>query len=152
MARTLENPTDVLALEARLALLSADTKPLWGNLTCPEMLCHLADFLAQAVGKLEDRDQSNLLFRTVVRFLVVNVLPMPKGAPTSPRLLASREGTGPTDFDADRERVLSLLRENATWPTDRRFAAHPAFGALSRRERGVLSWKHIDHHLRQFGV
>jgi hypothetical protein len=29
---------------------------------------------------------------------------------------------------------------------------HPAFGRLSGAAWGALSYKHIDHHLRQFGV
>jgi Protein of unknown function (DUF1569) len=29
---------------------------------------------------------------------------------------------------------------------------HPAFGPLPRRAWGVLAYRHIDHHLRQFGV
>jgi len=29
---------------------------------------------------------------------------------------------------------------------------HPFFGTLSADEWGKLTWKHIDHHLRQFGV
>ncbi len=29
---------------------------------------------------------------------------------------------------------------------------HPLFGPLSGEEWGALSWKHLDYHLRQFGV
>jgi hypothetical protein len=149
---TLTDPADLARLEARLNALRPDAAPLWGKMVPGEMLCHLADFLAQAVGKREVPDQSSLFLRTVVRFLLVNAMPMPKGAPTSPALLASRGGTLPADFEADRERVLALMRENAARPANRPFARHPAFGQLSHRERGLTSWKHIDHHLRQFGV
>jgi hypothetical protein len=31
------------------------------------------------------------------------------------------------------------------WPVS------PVFGALSGKDWGALSYKHLDHHLRQFG-
>ena len=47
--------------------------------------------------------------------------------------------------------IAHLLEEAANRPEDRPFAPHPAFGPLTRRQRGILAWKHINHHLRQFG-
>jgi len=35
-------------------------------------------------------------------------------------------------------------------PTTEEWPEHPAFGALSRRAWGVLIYRHMDHHLRQF--
>lgn len=29
---------------------------------------------------------------------------------------------------------------------------HPAFGNISTNEWGIAAYKHMDHHLRQFGV
>ncbi len=29
---------------------------------------------------------------------------------------------------------------------------HPFFGNLNSEEWDTLNWKHLDHHLRQFGV
>ena len=38
-------------------------------------------------------------------------------------------------------------RKGATdWPE------HPAFGVMSERDWGVLGFKHVDHHFKQFGV
>ncbi|WP_407534605.1 DinB family protein [Elizabethkingia miricola] len=30
--------------------------------------------------------------------------------------------------------------------------SHPAFGNISTNEWGIAAYKHMDHHLRQFGV
>lgn len=114
------------------------------------MLCHLADNLEQALGRRPDSDHSNLFLRRVVKHLVL-YLPMPKGAPTSAKMDPSKEGTRPQEFERDRNRVLALLEEAANRPEDRPFAPHPAFGPLTRRQRGILTWRHIDHHLKQFG-
>ena len=47
------------------------------------------------------------------------------------------------------ERVLHTIgarERGAAWPT------HPAFGPTSGRESGVLQYRHLDHHFRQFGL
>ena len=130
--------------------LSPDSPAKWGSLTVGGMLCHIGDGMEQSLGRREDIDRSTFLFRTVVKFLVLHVLPMPKGAPTSPRLDPNREGTHPQEFERDRNRALALLEESAIWPKDRPMAPHPAFGPMTRAQRGILTWKHIHHHLKQF--
>jgi len=152
MPKSILDPHVLAELERRLKSLPPQAVRRWGTMTAGEMLCHVADGLEQALGRRPARDQGNLLLRTVVRLLVVNVLPMPKGAPTSDAMAPGRAGTVPSDFERDRSRALTLLAENASRPAHEPFARHPAFGALSRRERGILTWKHLDHHLRQFGA
>jgi Protein of unknown function (DUF1569) len=61
--------------------------------------------------------------------------------------------TGEPDFEASRARLVELIEafvaggpERCTdWP-------HMFFGRLTGEEWGVLVYKHLDHHLRQFGV
>lgn len=45
-----------------------------------------------------------------------------------------------------------LLERFAARPPDATWPLHPAFGTLSRRAWGVLGYRHVDHHFRQFGV
>ena len=56
------------------------------------------------------------------------------------------------DFEADRRTLLGLIQRFTDYPTTADFAANPVFGPLSRRGWGRQAWRHIDHHLRQFGV
>jgi hypothetical protein len=69
-------------------------------------------------------------------------------APTAPELLVR----APREWANDIADVQDLLaragsaRTTATWPE------HPAFGKLSKRAWGVLIYRHMDHHLRQFGA
>jgi hypothetical protein len=61
-----------------------------------------------------------------------------------------REGTRPLEFDRDRADLVTLLRR-FTAP-DAVYAAHPMFGSMSRDEWMVWTFRHMDHHLRQFGL
>ncbi len=140
------------ALAERIRRLSPDSPRQWGTLSAKGMLCHAADVLQQALGRRESPFRGNILSCWVLKPLVLYAMPIVKGAPTAPGLDPSKSGTQPADFELDRQRVLDLLEENAARPIDQPFATHPFFGPMSHKERGILSFKHLDHHLHQFGV
>jgi len=153
MNTILRTPADVVLFERRLAALRPDAPALWGSLDAHRMLCHVADVMEQALGERQAPDQSNFFLRHVVRFLVVRVMArMPKGAPTSAGFLSTGSGSVPTDFESDRRRVVEAMRRCVDRPESTPFLPHPAFGALSHAERAILTGKHLDHHLRQFGL
>jgi hypothetical protein len=76
------------------------------------------------------------------------VLPMPRNVPTARELLA----TPPSDFERDRRTCAELVRRFSSVPARGAGPSHPLFGILAWPEWGVLQWRHLDHHLRQFGV
>lgn len=152
MSKTILDAKTRGALAERILKLSPESPPRWGTLTVNGMLCHIGDGMEQGLGRRPDTDRSNFFLRTVLKFLVLHVLPMPKGAPTSGNMDPSKQGTQPQEFERDRNRALALLEETANRPEDRPFAAHPVFGPLTHKQRGILTWKHLNHHLKQFRV
>jgi hypothetical protein len=153
MSTSLHISADVEAFQRRFESLRPDAPALWGSLDAHHMLCHVADVMEQALGERPAPDQSTFFLRHVVRFLLLHVMPrMPKGAPTSRAFLAETGGSVPTDFESDRRRVLLAMERCVARPESKPFLPHPAFGALSHAERAILTGKHLDHHLRQFGL
>lgn len=144
---SIHEPTHRTALHSRLQQLTPRSVPLWGVLSASRMVVHLGDQLRVALGDLPAQPRGTLLTRTLVRFLIIQTgMQAPPGkVQTSPEMLTTKPGV----WEEDVAQVITLL-DRAAAAT--RFAPHPAFGALSRREWGILSWKHADHHLRQFGV
>lgn len=143
---TLLNSTDREALVTRLRRLQPSSKPDWGTFTAPKMVCHLADALRIGLGDLPAKRVDTLPSRTLLKWLVVySPLSPPRGKiDTAPEMLS----TGPATWAEDVATVELLIERIATTPTT---ATHPAFGPLSHTGWGRLSWKHLDHHLRQFG-
>jgi uncharacterized protein DUF1569 len=144
------NADDRTALLARLDHLRSDSERLWGRMTPREVVCHLADTIRIALG-----DKPGEPFKTPLRIpgishLAVWVMPWPKAAPTAPQLLPGLGMTDPTEFDSDKRELFELLRRlsESSGP----LARSPVFGALSRASWGRLTWRHLDHHLRQFGA
>lgn len=130
----------------RFARLTPDRAAAWGRMDAPRMVRHLIESLRMANGELVPRPRPFPLQR-LVRYLAIHVLPFPKGAPTAPELLAR----APATWDVDLAHLRDLVarhpepREGAPLPP------HPAFGRMTKRDWGALLYKHLDHHLRQFG-
>jgi hypothetical protein len=78
--------------------------------------------------------------------LIIYVFPFPKSAPTAPELKARAA----TNLQAEIAAITDLLERFAGPPP--RLVPHPAFGELSPETWGVLIYKHMAHHLEQFGL
>ena len=144
---TLRDATAREQLIQRFASLTPTTKPAWGRLDAPRLLCHLSDALAMSLGEVSTKPMNRKLFHHFpLKHLILYVFPFPKSAPTAPELLA----TAPKEFDADRQRVIEMINRLAATP-NAKGAQHPFFGPLTNEEWNALQWKHIDHHLKQFG-
>jgi hypothetical protein len=111
------------------------------------MLCHVADQMRVALGDVPAKPVHSFLSRTLVKFMVVNTgVKPPRGKiQTAPEMLTSQPKSWDTDLAACLELAERVGRGSAC-------AVHPTFGPLSPEEWGRLCWKHLDHHLVQFGV
>ena len=143
------DPSFRAALVKRAARLKADTKPLWGKMNASAMMAHLNDSLRMAFGDLPCKSKNLPLRYKPIRRLFIYYLPMPKGAPTAPELIARCNGAS---LDDERRSFAQLLDRCAAITPVSKFGEHPAFGDLNYDEYGALIAKHTDHHLRQFGL
>jgi hypothetical protein len=135
-------------IAARVGRITDETKPLWGKMTADRMLAHLGEAVKMATGELPVKPKNTPLRFFPLKHLAIYVLPMPKGLPTAPELLA-----GPQAPVADGKRELQRALETfANRRPDAVMPPHPVFGNMSRFTWGVQAYRHIDHHLRQFGV
>jgi hypothetical protein len=141
------DPSHRQSLLDRVANLRADRPAAWGKFTAPKMVQHLIESLKMVTGENAPKPRP-FPMQFLVRPLVVHLMPWPKGAPTAPELLAGKPTTWDADLAALRTRIaqLPVPADGATLPP------HPAFGPMSKRDWGVLLYRHLDHHLKQFGV
>jgi hypothetical protein len=119
-------------------------------MTPHEMLCHLADSFAAVTGGRHASSAETWISRNVLRWIALHTsLPWPQGVPTRPEVNPKLQGTKPVEFERDRTVVIEHVRRFASRDTP--FGRHPAFGAMTRDEWLVWAFRHVDHHLRQFG-
>lgn len=143
----------LVALRARFARLTPDSRRRWGVMTPEEMLAHLADSFLAALGERRVRAADNGFTRGFMKWAGLTLpLPWPPGIPTRPEVDPRRAGTRPGEFDAERERLLTALQRFAERPPEAAWGRHPLFGPMTHAEWMRWGWLHADHHLRQFGV
>lgn len=150
---TIANPQTLADLLARVAAVRPDSQRRWGTLTPGEMLCHLADASDSVLGRrVPPGPPSTDVPRPVLKWLALYTpLSWPKGAVTRPGVDPHRDGTKPTAFDLDRDRVVTGLRDLAVAPPKQLLTAHSRFGPMSRADWHRWAYRQVDHHLRQFG-
>jgi hypothetical protein len=138
------------AIRDRVSRLTPDRRAGWGKMSAPQMVCHLAESLKMALGDLQVASKKVPIRYPPLKQLIVYVAPFPKNVPTAPELLAR----SPRDWAGDLADLEALVDRFTAKGADlgTRWPEHPAFGSLSRRAWGVLAYRHMDHHLRQFGA
>ena len=143
------NETDRTAILQRMRSLHESSEGKWGSMDVAAMLQHLRLSARMTLGELDVPSANKRVFQVFpLKHLILYVLPFPKGAPTAPALKARNTES----FTEEREAVLELFERIGAGPRDGDGPAHPLFGPLTRREWGVVTYKHADHHLKQFGA
>jgi hypothetical protein len=112
-----------------------------------QMLWHVNQAMGVPLGETVVEAQWIPLPKAAVKFMVLS-LPWVKGAPTNPAFLPKRQ----YDFEAERARCRLLIGKLTARPLDADWPYHPIFGRMSGPDFSRLQARHLDHHLRQFGV
>lgn len=152
--KTIADPATLESLVARLLALQPDAERRWGSLTAGEMLCHLGDCHESALEPPNASETaSEIRSRPILKWVILYIpLPWPKNAQTDPSVDPKRDGTRPSDFEADRERAIRSLRKVAEASGDELPPVHFVFGPMSARDWHRNVYLNVDHHLRQFGM
>jgi hypothetical protein len=141
---------DCDAVRCRFAELHPEGPRLWGRMDAAQMLAHCSKGLEAATTDRPVRQAFlGRLVTPLIRPLVLGDRPFRRNAPTSPLFVVS----DPRDFHAEMRRLAHLIdRFVQRGPVQAARVPHVFFGRLTGDEWGRLMYKHLDHHLRQFGV
>jgi hypothetical protein len=138
-------------VKARLAQLRPESGRLWGTMNVAQALAHCAAGLEVAVGdRVPPRMFVGRILGAIVKPMALgNEEPMRRNSPTSKDLVV----VGERDLEVERARLRGLIdRFVAAGPSGCTRHPHAFFGRLTPEEWAELMYKHLDHHLRQFGV
>jgi hypothetical protein len=136
-------------VRGRVGRLTPERTAQWGRMSTQQMVCHLSESLRMALGELRVAPKRVPIRYPPLKQLIVYVAPFPKNVPTAPELVIAAT---PQPWNDDLAKLQTLIDRFTARAASSEWPEHPAFGRLSRRAWGVLAYRHIDHHLRQFGV
>ena len=135
----------------RVNNLTPDSKPLWGRMNVIKMLGHVSISIQAAIGEIKVKRvfMGYLIGALAKKIVLKDEKPFKKGAPTSPEYIANDKG----NFEEEKLKLtgyIKMISEKGEPGFTKN--PHPFFGCLTPSEWDRLMYKHLDHHLRQFGV
>jgi hypothetical protein len=135
---------------ARLDALRPDAPRQWGRMDVAQMLAHCQQPLRVALGELPlKRSLVGVLFGRLAKRQLLAAKPWQQGLPTAPEFRVHDA----RDFAREHAALRALVERFARGgPAALTKAPHPFFGRLTADEWQALQWRHLDHHLRQFGA
>lgn len=151
MIKSVFNVTDVAELKDRINKLTPQTAAVWGKMNVSQMLAHAN--VSYEMAYTDKHPKPNALLRFILKTFVKNVVVGPKpykrNTPTAKAFII---GDG-RDFETEKARLLEYLDHTLQLGKDH-FEGRESlsFGRLTADEWNVMFYKHLDHHLQQFGV
>jgi hypothetical protein len=141
---------DTTELLQRLNELKPQSQPGWGKMDVAQMLAHCAAAMEVAAGKKTlPRMWLGRIFGKVAKPSYLNEKPFAKNSPTNKHIRV----TEPKDFADEKEKLTKLIVGFASaGPSGVNQNPHFFLGRLSPEEWSRTMYKHLDHHLTQFGV
>ena len=146
---SLRDPAARSAIVDRLKALEPSNERKWGRMDVGQMLCHVGDQLRMALGDIATTPRRGPFRLPPIRYLIIHVLPWPRGRAQAPPEAFT---TTPSEWEADRAAVIELIERFGEAADGDLAPVNPVFGRLSGRDWAVLSYRHLDHHLRQFSA
>lgn len=136
----------------RISKLNENSKAGWGKMTVNEMIVHIADPIRIAIGEKHAEFIKSDYSEPGLRHEIIYNMEWPKNTPSSPEFISGQNGTDLVDFKSDLETLQQTIISFNKKSDEMRFSLHPMFGDISNEDWGRLMWKHVDHHLKQFGI
>ena len=152
--KNLFDPTLVEDVERRILCLRLESERQWGTMPLSLVLAHCTSGFQMATGTITPKRApfpANVIGPLIKPLVFGDDKPMRRNSPSAPELFS----IDPTQCDFEHERthliatVDSFVTKGSACCSQR---PHPFFGPLKPQQWAILMYKHVDHHLRQFGV
>ncbi|MEN9523429.1 MAG: hypothetical protein RL065_1806 [Bacteroidota bacterium] len=136
----------------RINKLNSDSKPLWGKMAVGQMLAHCSvsyEYIFEPTKYPKPNPVLKFIIKLMAKDTVVGDKPYPKNLRTGPDFVMKDD----KDFYFEKQRLIDFINN-----TQQLGEAHfdnkesQSFGVLSKQQWNTMFYKHLDHHLSQFGV
>ncbi len=145
------NQVETTEIINRFNKLNSTSQPLWGKMTVGQMLAHCNVTYELVYDEKHPKPSSfkKFMLKLFVKNIVVSEKPYKKNGQTAPEFMIKDSKS----FDTEKKRLVDYI--NKTQQLGGKYfdgkESH-SFGALTTQEWNNMFYKHLDHHLKQFGV
>ena len=149
--KSLFNLKDSQEIIGRINFLTNKSQAQWGKMNISQMVTHCQAPLKVAFGEMKlKRGIPGFLFGKIVKKkLTKDENPFDRNLPTDKGFIVVDE----RDFEKEKNNLIQIVKRfQEAGPDALSKDPHPFFGKLNSTEWDIIQWKHLDHHLKQFGV
>jgi hypothetical protein len=135
----------------RINKLTPETLPLWGKMNASQMLAHSNVTYEYVFDERNDKPNFFVkwLLKKFVKNKVVGEAPYEQNMKTSPAFIVPDN----KNFEKEKTRLINYINKVvATGQAAFEGKESSSFGVMTSAEWNNLMYKHINHHLEQFGV
>ena len=146
------SPETTVELATRISSLTNETPALWGKMNAGQMLSHCCVAYQQVLGENTDKPGMIMkwMLKTFFKQSMVNEVPYRPNLPTGPTFVRLNQNF---DIETEKGKLIAYVQKiQELGPEQLSAIPSLSLGKLSAMEWNNLLYKHIDHHLRQFGV
>ena len=146
--KNLFDPTVKIEIIDRINKLTSQSERLWGKMDAAQMLAHVQVPIGVAFGTTTVK--GNWLMKLILPLFKKNLYdekPWKQGLSTDKTFIMTGQSK---DFEKEKTALLDMVSRfsEPTMINEK----HPVFGKLTKEQWSKATWKHLDHHLKQFGV
>lgn len=154
MSQTLFTEEGKQGIFDRIYKLSPQSERQWGKMNVGQMLAHCQKPLEAALNL--DKIKGGLMLKIMSALFGASAKKdfiykeeLKKNAPTAPSFVIKDE----RDIEKEKQQLIVAINNFSEKGKARQLGdKHPFFGKMTHEEWDKLQWKHLDHHLKQFGV
>ena len=136
---------------SRIDKLKSDNMPLWGKMSVDKMLAHCCVTYEMVYTDIHPKPNVFMRFvlRNLVKNTVVNDIDYKKNSSTAPAFVIKDD----KNFEFEKSRLKDfILKTQSLGAVHFEGKESHSFGNLSSLEWNNMFYKHLNHHLGQFGV
>lgn len=148
--KNLFEPETVEEIKNRINMLQPSSQRLWGKMEVAQMLAHCSAAMEVGVGdKFPPRIFMGRILGPIFKSVFLSEKPLRKNTPTDKSFLVIDQ----RNFEKEKAKLIGLIDKFANGG-EAKVTRHPHsfFGKLTPKEWSRGMYKHLDHHLKQFGV
>ncbi len=145
--KNLFDPTVKQEIIDRINQLRSASQRKWGKMDVAQMLAHCQAPLGVPLGKHQLK--RNFIFSLIgplFKSQLYNDKPFKQNLPTD----KSFKIAGQREFETEKGKLIDMINSFSEEKIINDI--HPFFGKLTLEQWSRGNWKHLDHHLQQFGV
>ena len=149
--KSLFDPESLSKVNSRIDKITEDTNPNWGKMNAGQMLKHCQTPFHIVNGTIEMKTKVGFMKKLVFKMMksiMYNDKPLRHNVPTSKEFIIDYQ----VNFNDEKGKLIELIDGFHHRKDQSHFKPHPIFENFEKDQWGKMQYKHLDHHLTQFGV